>query len=135
MINTIASYTFTIFIVIYILTDALSIRIFRNNWNNQTDLHPTALRFLNIVRNISIILSIIVSVFKIHIMYVDVQTVQVIVKATGLFLLALPALVCVLVFNDNIDRFLFKHNIQVSIEPLLITLFIYVILSETTIIL
>lgn len=136
MIYSIAGIVFAISLILFLVSDFINRRMFRKYWRLQNiDNDFKVITFLKWVERVSIILSLIVSVFRVKLVLIESIDVAIIIKATGLFLLSLVALTFILVFNDSIDKFLFKHNIQISIEPLLISLFIFAILSETTIVL
>lgn len=136
MIYSIAGIIFAISLIIFLVSDFINRRRFRKYLRNENENNDyKAITFLRWVERITIILSLIVSVFRVKLVLIDSIDVAIIIKATGLFLLSLVALTFILVFNNSIDKFLFKHNVQISIEPLLISLFIFAILSETTIVL
>lgn len=136
MIYSIAGIVFAISLVLFLVSDFINRRMFRKYWRLQNENNDyKVMTFLKWVERVAIILSLIVSVFRVKLVLIESIDVAIIIKATGLFLLSLVALTFILVFNDSIDKFLFKYNIQISIEPLLISLFIFVILSETTIVL
>lgn len=130
MIYSIAGIVFAISLILFLVSDFINRRMFRKYWRLQNiDNDFKVITFLKWVERVSIILSLIVSVFRVKLVLIESIDVAIIIKATGLFLLSLVALTFILVFNDSIDKFLFKHNIQISIEPLLISLFIFAILS------